>query len=131
MNTLIALAILSVLVLVMEMLNLRRIIVTVTIIGLLAALGISVSEWDTNQSFYHSMIVVNKTNMLFSGLFIVLTIFLVALSESFYKPIYNKIADFISIKLFLDRKSTRLNSSHVKISYAVFCLKKKIKKIIN
>src|SRR5690606_41170588 len=27
--------------------------------------------------------------------------------------------------LLLDRKSTRLNSSHVKISYAVFCLKKK------
>src|SRR5690606_41955716 len=27
----------------------------------------------------------------------------------------------------LDRKSTRLNSSHVKISYAVFCLKKKTK----
>src|SRR5690606_41320866 len=26
---------------------------------------------------------------------------------------------------FPDRKSTRLNSSHVKISYAVFCLKKK------
>src|SRR5690606_42061434 len=30
---------------------------------------------------------------------------------------------------FLDRKSTRLNSSHVKISYAVFCLKKKKKRI--
>src|SRR5207249_7514812 len=28
-----------------------------------------------------------------------------------------------------DRKSTRLNSSHVSISYAVFCLKKKKKKI--
>src|SRR5690606_39630030 len=28
----------------------------------------------------------------------------------------------------IDRKSTRLNSSHVKISYAVFCLKKKKKK---
>src|SRR5262245_64332215 len=28
----------------------------------------------------------------------------------------------------LDRKSTRLNSSHLGISYAVFCLKKKIKK---
>src|SRR5690625_6967184 len=28
--------------------------------------------------------------------------------------------------MFLDRKSTRLNSSHVAISYAVFCLKKKI-----
>src|SRR5690606_41194634 len=28
-------------------------------------------------------------------------------------------------RLLTDRKSTRLNSSHVKISYAVFCLKKK------
>src|SRR5690554_7621398 len=28
-----------------------------------------------------------------------------------------------------DRKSTRLNSSHVRISYAVFCLKKKKKKV--
>src|SRR5690606_40769679 len=30
-----------------------------------------------------------------------------------------------SLRRGLDRKSTRLNSSHVKISYAVFCLKKK------
>src|SRR5438034_1414052 len=30
-----------------------------------------------------------------------------------------------------DRKSTRLNSSHTVISYAVFCLKKKKKKIHN
>src|SRR5688572_31319480 len=29
----------------------------------------------------------------------------------------------------IDRKSTRLNSSHSQISYAVFCLKKKKKKI--
>src|SRR5438270_5444244 len=29
---------------------------------------------------------------------------------------------------FTDRKSTRLNSSHSQISYAVFCLKKKKKK---
>src|SRR3712207_7057976 len=29
-----------------------------------------------------------------------------------------------------DRKSTRLNSSHANISYAVFCLKKKNKKVI-
>src|SRR4051812_49980564 len=31
----------------------------------------------------------------------------------------------------LDRKSTRLNSSHMSISYAVFCLKKKKKKTTN
>src|SRR5207253_7497521 len=32
------------------------------------------------------------------------------------------------VEAFEDRKSTRLNSSHVAISYAVFCLKKKKKK---
>src|SRR5438132_3176402 len=31
----------------------------------------------------------------------------------------------------IDRKSTRLNSSHTVISYAVFCLKKKKRNIIN
>src|SRR5437868_11359766 len=34
----------------------------------------------------------------------------------------------IAQEAHLDRKSTRLNSSHVSISYAVFCLKKKKKK---
>src|SRR6266508_4771730 len=34
---------------------------------------------------------------------------------------------FLTQSLQVDRKSTRLNSSHVAISYAVFCLKKKIK----
>src|SRR3989440_11846864 len=34
-------------------------------------------------------------------------------------------------RLTEDRKSTRLNSSHDQISYAVFCLKKKKKKKIN
>src|SRR5690606_41529686 len=32
------------------------------------------------------------------------------------------------VPALVDRKSTRLNSSHVKISYAVFCLKKKKKR---
>src|SRR5699024_12768301 len=35
-----------------------------------------------------------------------------------------------SLPSTIDRKSTRLNSSHVSISYAVFCLKKKKKEII-
>src|SRR5690606_21614466 len=38
-------------------------------------------------------------------------------------------AGFLLLALVVDRKSTRLNSSHVKISYAVFCLKKKTKTI--
>src|SRR5690606_40857293 len=39
-----------------------------------------------------------------------------------------KLFHFEFVFSLLDRKSTRLNSSHVKISYAVFCLKKKKKR---
>src|SRR6266496_6588968 len=38
-------------------------------------------------------------------------------------------AHYATPKPYPDRKSTRLNSSHVEISYAVFCLKKKKKKL--
>src|SRR2546422_10954093 len=38
------------------------------------------------------------------------------------------VADVLEHQLLRDRKSTRLNSSHGYISYAVFCLKKKKKK---
>src|SRR5690606_39298272 len=38
------------------------------------------------------------------------------------------LADAADAGVAADRKSTRLNSSHVKISYAVFCLKKKSRK---
>src|SRR3712207_8049161 len=37
----------------------------------------------------------------------------------------------VQTTLTIDRKSTRLNSSHANISYAVFCLKKKKKKYIS
>src|SRR3712207_7880821 len=41
------------------------------------------------------------------------------------------IALVFSVLAVLDRKSTRLNSSHANISYAVFCLKKKKKILIS
>src|SRR5688572_31880386 len=45
-------------------------------------------------------------------------------ARAFYVGEATKLA--ITVALFvLDRKSTRLNSSHSQISYAVFCLKKK------
>src|SRR5690606_1426951 len=48
--------------------------------------------------------------------------------QHFFKPLTSKYREQVVqclCLLYQDRKSTRLNSSHVKISYAVFCLKKK------
>src|SRR5690625_5466677 len=44
--------------------------------------------------------------------------------RDFCNYVLKKICLLLIVQL-LDRKSTRLNSSHVAISYAVFCLKKK------
>src|SRR5260221_7823274 len=41
------------------------------------------------------------------------------------KPVPTPLVSKLSHDKILDRKSTRLNSSHTVISYAVFCLKKK------
>src|SRR6266508_7049693 len=41
---------------------------------------------------------------------------------------YGPLREWVAERHGVDRKSTRLNSSHVAISYAVFCLKKKKKK---
>src|SRR5690242_20961907 len=47
-----------------------------------------------------------------------------------WKKITKRLLNYIKKLLTkeIDRKSTRLNSSHMSISYAVFCLKKKKKK---
>src|SRR5690625_6992907 len=48
------------------------------------------------------------------------------IKEGILSFVFESRLDFVTLILliFLDRKSTRLNSSHVAISYAVFCFKK-------
>jgi NADH-quinone oxidoreductase subunit N len=101
MNTLIAIIGLGVLCLLFEILNLRKAIVPITIIGLLAVLGLTISEFNSTESYYNNMITVSKFSTAFSSLFIVLTIFLVSLGHHFYENHQNKISDFIAIKVFL------------------------------
>ncbi|RTZ00802.1 NADH-quinone oxidoreductase subunit N [Flavobacterium sp. RSP49] len=101
MNTLIAIIGLGVLCLLFEIFNLRRAIVPIMIIGLLGVLGLTISEYNSTESYYSNMIVVSKFSTTFSSLFIVLTIFLVALGHNFYENHQSKISDYIAIKIFL------------------------------
>src|SRR5262245_10270118 len=66
-----------------------------------------------------------------AGVRLLTTDALTMIREAAQAPIYGMIANYVDFGLVsgrrrrLDRKSTRLNSSHLGISYAVFCLKKK------
>jgi NADH-quinone oxidoreductase subunit N len=101
MNTLIAIIGLGVFCLLFEILNLRKAIIPVTILGLLGVLAINYSEFGLTESYYNNMIAVSKYSTAFSSLFIVLTIFLVALSHNFYEDHQTKISDYVAIKVFL------------------------------
>lgn len=101
MNTLIAITGLGILCLLFEIFNLRKAIIPITIVGLLAVLGLTVSEFDTPGSYYNNMIVVNRFTVAFNSLFIVLTIFLVALTHDFYKEHQTKISDYVALKIFM------------------------------
>ena len=85
MNTLIAIIGLGVLCLLFEIFNLRKGIIPITVIGLLAVLGLDISEFNSPDSYYNNMIAVSKFSSDFSALFIILTIFLVTLSHKFYE----------------------------------------------
>jgi len=101
MNTLIAIVGLGIVCLLFEILNWRKALVPAMIAGLVAVLGLTISEFGLNASYYSNMIVTDKFASAFSALFIILTIFLVALSHNFYQHHQTKISDFIAIKLFL------------------------------
>lgn len=101
MNTLIAIIGLGVLCLLFEILDFRKAIIPVTIIGLLGVLGLTVADYNAPASYYNNMISVNNFSVTFSSLFIVLTLFLVALSHNFYENHQSKLSDFIAIKIFL------------------------------
>jgi NADH-quinone oxidoreductase subunit N len=101
MNTLIAIIGLGVLCLLFEIMNFRKAIIPLTILGLIGILGLTLSELNSPATYHNNMIVVNKFSVAFSSLFIVLTIFLVALSHNFYEEHQSKISDYIAIKVFL------------------------------
>lgn len=101
MNTLIAITGLGIFCLLFEILNFRKGIVPFTILGLLGVLALNYYEFGSTASYYNNMIAVSKFSTAFSSLFIILTIFLVALSHNFYENHQTKISDYIAIKVFL------------------------------
>src|SRR3712207_6388499 len=86
------------------------------------------STMDTNY-FLGSLIVIAKGNgiedIVDGQQRITTLMILLCVLRRVYPKINSKVDPIQNPKVVKDRKSTRLNSSHANISYAVFCLKKK------
>jgi NADH-quinone oxidoreductase subunit N len=101
MNTLLAISGLGVFCLIAEIFNLRKLLIPVAILGLIAILGLTITAYNLPSTHFNNMIIVDRFSVSFSSLFIVLTIFLVALSGDYYKEHPTKLSDYIAIKIFL------------------------------
>jgi NADH:ubiquinone oxidoreductase subunit 2 (chain N) len=104
MSTLITVSGLGILCLLLEVMNLRKVLIPVVLIVLFAILGMTWIETYSQKFLFTdpwNMIADTAYSCKFSMLFILLTIFLVTMSRWFYENQSTKITDYIAIKIFL------------------------------
>lgn len=100
MKTLVYTSALGLLCMLAEMFNLRKFILPLAVAGLLAIFGLNAMSWGVNQGYYHNMMVIDNYSVVFSGLLIMLAVFIVILSGNFYKNEQSKISDYLAIIIF-------------------------------
>ena len=100
MNTLIYTSILGLLCMVVEILDLRKILVPMIILGLATIFYFNLEDWNHVQFFYNNMIRVDNFSVAFSGLAIVLSVLIFVLSADFYKEDSRHISDYLAILIF-------------------------------
>lgn len=105
MSTLIAISGLGIICLLLEILNLRKILIPVTLIGLIAVLGMTITEFYLGTPFLgadkYNMVITTGFSQGFSILFIILTILIIMMSPKFYQDKLVKIADYVALKIFM------------------------------
>src|ERR1700679_3370660 len=101
MSTLIIISILPILLLYLGLYKAQKALLPVTIIGLLASLGFSISQWNNSaQPIYHGMMLFDNFAIAFSAITIVSTILILFLSAGYFERISNHIAEYYAIILF-------------------------------
>ena len=101
MNTLIYTSCLGLLCMVVEILDLRKILVPMIILGLATIFYFNFEDWNHVQLFYNNMMRVDNYSVAFSGLAIVISAFIFVLSADFYKEDEKHISDYLAILIFV------------------------------
>jgi NADH-quinone oxidoreductase subunit N len=101
MNTLIIISILPIVLLYLGLYKAQKALLPVAIIGLLAALGFAIGQWNDNaQPIYHGMMLFDNFSIAFSGITIISTILIIFLSKGYFEKISRHIAEYYAIILF-------------------------------
>ncbi len=100
MKTLIYTSGLGIVCMLAEMLNLRKVVVPLAVVGLLAIFGLNITGWGLNEGSFNNMVMTDNFGTAFSGLLLFLGALLLMLSSNFYKNEDSRIADYVCIIIF-------------------------------
>jgi len=101
MNTLIIISVLPLVLLYLGLYKAQKALLPVTVIGLLAALGFAVAEWNSSAvPIYSGMMLFDNFSIAFSAITIISTILIIFLSRGYFEKISNHIAEYYAIILF-------------------------------
>ncbi|MDU1889180.1 MAG: NADH-quinone oxidoreductase subunit N [Dysgonomonas sp.] len=106
MSTLIAISGLGIITLLLEIFNLRKVLVPIVVLGLVGILGMTVAEFyylskPIIAADEYNMIATTGFSQAFSILFIILAILIIAMSPKFYEDKKAKMADYVALKVFM------------------------------
>jgi NADH-quinone oxidoreductase subunit N len=99
MNIIIIIAVTALVVLYAGLFHAKKALLPITIIGLLAALTLVVTSWDTNTSYY-GMMQMDNFALAFSGITIVGTLFIFLLTQNYFAAHSENIAEYFTLILF-------------------------------
>ena len=111
MNTLLTLTGIGVLAMLSEIFKVRKALYPVVIIGLLAAIGFAVADWDSNIRYYNDMMYFDNYAIAFSGVMIATTLIWFILSSDFMRN-HSHESDYTALIIF------SLAGAVVMVSYA-------------
>jgi len=101
MNTLIIISVLPILLLYLGLYKAQKALLPVTVIGLLAALGCGIAQWNTNAvPIYHGMMLFDNFSIAFSTITILTTVLIIFLSRGYFEKISSHVAEYYAIMLF-------------------------------
>ncbi len=101
MIPLITLSVLAIVVLYLGLFKAKNVLLPVTLIGLLAALGLSINEWNTNvQPIYSGMMLFDNFAVAFTSICIFSTILILFISKDYFERISEHVAEYYTIILF-------------------------------
>jgi NADH-quinone oxidoreductase subunit N len=83
-NTLIILSALGLIGLFSEIFSFKKIYMPLVFLGLIAALGTTIADWNTNHSYFNNMVTFDNYALAFTGLIIIITLIWFAISPSYF-----------------------------------------------